>query len=158
MLALLIGIFSSLFATAIFVSMSELVRRVVIPWYADKIYRGARIDGRWEAEQVKEYTSKDKPLEMYMDLVQRGDTIHGTYSHKVANGEIDIYNLSGLIRDRYFLATAVPSSNRQLDGIAMILYMDNKQNKLLLSGQMIYCDDNAQVGPSVKVIFSWRKP
>ncbi len=54
-----IGISSSLFATALFISVSEFFRRIILPWYADKIYRGVRVDGEWEVDEILGKSLKD---------------------------------------------------------------------------------------------------
>ena len=40
----------------------------------------------------------------------------------------------------------------------MLFYMRNKDSKLLLEGQMLYCNDPAQVAAASGLVFSWRKP
>jgi len=140
-LSLIIGIASSLIATGVFITLSELFRRVLIPWYSDKIYRGVRIDGQWDISQVG---GKDIPdsakgkIVMTFSLVQKGDKISGMYSHKKESDKLeDRYLLEGVVRDMYFLATAIPESNRRVDGISFLMYIDYHNSKLTLNGAML---------------------
>ena len=48
--SLIIGISSSLAATLLFIGGSEIFRKIFLPWYADFIYKGIRIDGDWKLE------------------------------------------------------------------------------------------------------------
>ncbi|MGY0613424.1 hypothetical protein [Luteimonas sp. A501] len=152
MLSLIVGIVSSLIATALFISGSELLRRVALPWYADKIYRGARIDGRWEA-----FEFDGQPIEapMQLDLMQRGDTVSGTYSHKNNSGTTDIYEISGRIRDGYFLATFTPQSNRHIDGGTMLMFISNKKDNFLMTGSTLYFGDAGKVDAAENFTFRW---
>jgi hypothetical protein len=158
MISLLVGIISSLFATAIFIGASELIRRIVLPWYADKVYRGVRIDGRWELIKFKETKLADSSLGMFLDLMQKGDIVSGKYSLRGEDGAVDVYDISGRVRDSYLLATAVPISNRQVDGAALLFYIHYKENQLLLSGQLLHREDPGGVGSWGAVCFAWRKP
>ena len=127
--ALVIGIVSSLLATVLFVSAVELVKRVILPWYADYIYRGVRIDGSWLAGPY----STDDPSEirsMALELNQKGDHISGLYSHTVAVGEDKAtvtYHLKGTLRDAYLAATLHPVARDFLDAgtiLARVYYLD----------------------------------
>jgi hypothetical protein len=157
-LALIIGICSSLLATALFVSIAELFRRVVLPWYADKIYRGVRINGNWEAEfmghPVVDLTEGE--ITQSLILVQKGDSISGTYTH-TSPEEMDVYDINGCVRDQYFMATATPQSNRQIDGVVLMMRIFNKGGRQRLKGGILYRSDegDSNVGVHKGVTFSW---
>ena len=70
-----IGISSSLLATALFILVSEFFRRKILPWYADKIYRGVRIDVECGVVEALGVNLKDQNKSMTLSLVQRGDVI-----------------------------------------------------------------------------------
>lgn len=156
-LSIVLGIVSSLIATAFFIAISELTRRLLIPWYTDRIYRGARIDGRWELKRLADKEVLGSRLGMYMDLTQSGDEVSGTYSHKGNDGTVDTYRLAGCIRDRYFLATATPVSNRHLDGVALVLYLRTENSELVLSGGALFCSEPGGVKSQDALTFVWQK-
>ncbi|MBF6057748.1 hypothetical protein [Thiomicrorhabdus heinhorstiae] len=160
-LSLIIGISSSLVATALFILLSEFIRRVIIPWYADKIYRGVRIDGEWEAtvlsgnEDAKE-TMEENDMFMRLSLSQKGETIKGGYTHKNINEEADEYHLEGRIRDMYFLATAIPKSNRKIDGISFLFHIDYKGSKLRMIGGVLSQGKAGEVLSHNGIGFEWK--
>jgi hypothetical protein len=117
--SLLIGIISSLVATAIFIGFSELFRRVLLPWFSDKIYRGVRIDGRWEHSNAFE----GEKILARLDLAQKGDVITGTYFHQHNDAEPDHYVLRGTLRDSYLSATMHPVSPHMLDAAALLVHV-----------------------------------
>lgn len=141
---LLLGIVSSLVATALFIGASELVRKVVLPWYADRVYRGVRVHGDWELIRMGEHEDISS-VQLNLHLLQSGDKVTGSYTHKWKNEPRDTYDVVGAIRDGYFLAIATPSSRRQMDGISMLLYIRTKQNELHMTGSLLHCGDPGQV-------------
>jgi hypothetical protein len=154
-LSLIMGIGSSLLATAIFILASECVRKIVLPWYTDKIYRGVRIDGEWEIKERhgKEWQSQN--LSMNLKLIQKGEVVTGIYTHK-NDQEIDEYILEGIIRDMYFLATAVPKSNRHVDAITLLLHVNNVNSKLVMTGGMLCQGKPGEVSSHLGMQFQWK--
>lgn len=139
--ALVLGIFGSLIATGVFVGLSELTRRILLPWYSDKIYRGVRIDGEWE-EKSMSATGAPK-LAMTLSLTQKADKIDGFYMH--TNGdETDIYVLTGQLRDQYLHAIATPKSDRHIDGVTLLLRVDNVNSRQELEGGILYRVDTSE--------------
>ena len=142
-LSLIVGIASSLVATGIFISLSELTRRVLLQWYADKIYRGVRVDGEWEVDKVAgkevDLTASPKLEFMRLNLKQRGEVIEGSYVHKAKGDgeEVEEYALNGKIRNMYFLATATPKSDRRIDGISFLLHISYTKSKLVMAGAVL---------------------
>ena len=156
-LSLVIGILSSLFATALFISISELIRRVFIPWYSDKIYRGVRIDGIWDFVEANGVSMSSPESPALMSLTQKGEIITGSYSHKddITN-EIDEYILEGKVRDMYFLATAIPKSKRQIDALSLLLHVNNVKSQLIMSGSILSTGDPGCVESHDGVKFVWK--
>lgn len=137
--ALLIGIASSLVATFAFVALSELTRRVFLPWYADKIYRGVRLDGQWKACRVNDTELDPNTSGNEFVLVQKGDKISGTSMLlDKENNEKTFYKIKGQIRDGYFSATAWPVNSYMIDAMTCLfdVFYDNK--KLRLRGRLIF--------------------
>jgi len=152
MLTLIVGIASSLLATGMFIGASELVRRVILPWYADKVYRGVRIDGDWDIAFYKDIP-KPAELQMSFHLSQSGEKISGQYSHGTPDTRRDVYNVVGLVRDGYFLAYATPVSNRHLDGISILLHIRSKGDDLLMAGSVLCCASPGTVAAVEPVTF-----
>ncbi|MGM8939735.1 hypothetical protein ACS8E2_13680 [Psychrobacter glaciei] len=160
LVSLVVGISSSLFATALFILVSEFFRRKVLPWYGDKIYRGVRIDGDWEVCEFKGVNLKDLKDSagfIKLSLKQSGDVIEGIYSHKGGDEETDQYVLQGRIRDMYFLATAVPKSNRHVDAITLLLYITNSKSQLIMTGGVTHKSSPGKVDCTLGVEFQWKR-
>ena len=154
-LSLVIGISSSLFATALFISLSEFVRKCALPWYADKIYRGVRIDGDWEVKEILGNDLNSNNQSVLLSLKQKGDKISGFYIHKDKE-DISEYVLEGKIRDMYFLATSVPKSNRHADAATLLLYIKNADSKLVMDGGLMYQGSPGEVDSNLGVRFEWK--
>lgn len=140
-LSLFIGIFRSLLATALFISLSEFFRRVVLPWYADRIYRGIRVDGTWICEGTPDSEAK-------LVLEQKGDRITGVYSHGAKSGEknsVTRYKFEGTLKDAYLSGTAFPESKYMLDSVVFILriYHPATGNGLTLGGKALFLETNS---------------
>ena len=85
--AVFIGVASSLIATFIFYWLIELFKRIVLPWYEDKIYRGVRIDGKWTSTTIRD---PENDISASMQLNQKGENVTGTYSQSInINGNIN---------------------------------------------------------------------
>lgn len=154
-LSITIGIFSSLVATAIFISISESIRKFAIPWYEDKIYRGVRIDGKWEIMHLGDEKKEIDGSSLCLQLKQKGEAITGIYTH-TTDDDTDTYIVNGRIRDMYFLATAIPKSNRHIDGISFLLHIKNEKSKLLMQGGVLYESNSGEVESHIGITLAWK--
>ena len=155
-LPLIVGICSSLIATAAFITLSELSRKVILPWYADKIYRGVRVDGKWMVSKVEEKEINSEKDVFSFELIQKGDRISGIYYHNGDDpGELETYELSGRIRDTFFIATAIPKSNRLIDGASFLLHIDHNCGKLRMTGGVLCKDSPGKVKAISHIQFVW---
>jgi len=144
--ALLIGIASSLIATFAFVAISELTRRVFLPWYADKIYRGVRLDGIWQVCRVDDKELDPKTSGCDFSLAQKGDQITGTsVLIDKDNDEKTEYNVRGQIRDGYFSATAWPIKPNMIDAMSCLLHVFYDDKKLRMKGRLIFLNSRSAV-------------
>nr|WP_298167025.1 hypothetical protein [uncultured Pseudomonas sp.] len=126
-LPLLLGIASSLVATAIFICISEAFRKILIPWFSDKVYRGVRIDGEWSSEEG----------DANFNLKQWGDKISGIYSHGEP-GDVTTYNVVGTIKNMYFMAFTEPVSYKVIDAGSLLMHVEYRGGKLILRGSLLY--------------------
>ncbi|TZF88342.1 hypothetical protein [Cognatilysobacter lacus] len=157
LLSLVVGIISSLFATAIFLVLAEIARRIVLPWYTDKLYRGVRLDGTWRLLKLDGSPVDAAMVKIGLALQQRADVITGTYTLTGAEGHATNYHVHGIVRDRYLMATATPVSDRHLDGVAMLFYVESAESKLLMNGHFLYCAQGGEVKASNALVFAWNK-
>ncbi len=125
---LVVGITSSLAATAIFLSLAEIFRRVVFPWVEDKLYRGARIDGEWIG--TSEVTGSK------LKLTQWGDKVKGTFTHGEGK-DMSVYSVTGVIKNMYFMATMEPISNKLIDALVLLMHLDAGDHSIVLTGALL---------------------
>jgi hypothetical protein len=152
--SVIIGIFSSLIATAIFISSIELFRKVFLPWYANKIYRGVRIDGIWKITAYKGNSIEDNSTDMKFSFKQKGEIVSGTYQHlHLKTGAPCEYKFSGKIRDMYVLGTADPISNNMIDAISILLYVTYEDSILKLKGSLLCSAGPGKVNHHSEVVF-----
>jgi hypothetical protein len=140
---LIIGIASSLVATAIFILLSEFVRKIMLPWIADKVYRGVRIDGVWKLISDNGEASS-KVVEF--NLSQWGNKITGSYYHE-SEGEREHYKISGTVNDMYFMYTCEPVSNKQVDAAVGLFHIEDgdRGNRLNLNGALLFRGKSGEV-------------
>ena len=151
-LSIVIGISSSLIATAIFIIASETFRKIVLPWYADKIYRDIRIDGDWIFE------GEDK-TDICLSLKQWGNQISGTYCHEVlcnSKRKLEQYKLCGTVRNSYFMATIEPESQRAIDAIVLLVHIEEGSEELQLRGSLLHKGNPGEVRYWDQVLFKPR--
>lgn len=142
-IALVIGIFSSLFATAGLVGLSELFRRVLLPLYSDAVYKGVRIDGKWICCLLG---NNPPPAEIISEMVlnQKADQVHGLSILKKPDGDSpNIYVIRGQIRDGYFSATMVPRESDKIDAATCLFRVYSADGKLRLKGRNTYINSSS---------------
>ena len=159
-LPIILGIASSLVATAIFLSLSLLMKNVVLPWYADKIYRGVRLDGHWTRTELNEIDclSLDHPLAKLI-LKQKGENLTGLYTHgsnsSASEQPLESYIVVGHISNSFLTLSMQPMENDNIDATTGIWHVFNKDNKLHLRGKKLCIDsENASVIAIDKITFT----
>ena len=155
---LFIGMLSSIFATVILTSICVFVRSVMIPWYADNIYHGVRIDGEWEFKGISgSEIGQNQNISFKLTLKQKSDKITGSlFTSLKKDDEISEYILDGKIRDMYFLATAIPKSNRNVDGTSLLLHVSYDDSQLIMSGGILVQEKPGVVVSHDDIKFVWK--
>ncbi|PMJ97868.1 hypothetical protein [Vibrio sp. 10N.261.55.A7] len=140
LIALTLGIVASLIATFLFIGISELSRRVLIPKFRDLVYSGVRLDGRWELNTT--VTAMQKEAIATLELNQKGDQVTGLYRHKDLETQgMSEYDFKGEIKDMYLVASISPKSKQQVDSAALMFMVKPTSGGLLLQGGMIMRSD-----------------
>ena len=129
--SLLLGIASSLIATLLFIAISETIRRVLIPWYADMIYRGVRVDGDWTIEH--EQNEEEKDVSQSLVLKQSGDKVSGEMLVIVGKSK-HMFKFTGRIENMYLSGVAYPTSQRLIDPQTFLFHIDYLRGKLRMKG------------------------
>jgi hypothetical protein len=104
--AIFVGVISGIITTAVLVALSEVFRRIVLPWYQAITYRGIIIEGEWEIRSViPDLAAQVATLE----LRQQACALSGISTLVVAESPdrqsaryeaVRTFRLSGTINDR----------------------------------------------------------
>lgn len=103
--AILYGIIGGVLAYVFVSLVGQAVRKIVLPWYHDLVYRGVRLDGRWKVTNLLGSGNQTAELQ----LTQQADRVTGTCTFvKQESDEGDAFyeqvrtcKLSGTVRDRF---------------------------------------------------------
>ena len=149
---IIIGITSSLIATFLFLSLSWYIKNIALPWYANKIYRGVRIDGRWHVECVNDLVPEDHFATI--EINQHGDSLKGIYSHgDNAGKDVSSYKVSGNLLNTYVNLQMWPISDKEFDsgGLLLRVYSDKG---LKMKGTLSYISTADGSIKSLEVIYA----
>lgn len=154
-LSLIIGIAGSLIATGIFIGISEFIRRVFLPWYADMIYRGVRIDGDWRLinENVERETNESTTFDQTLTLKQSGENVTGNTYIKVGSAKI-IFEFSGRIRNMYLSGVSYPVSKRHIDPQTFLFHIDYVGGSLRLTGVIAHAESAGKISANGSARFN----
>lgn len=121
------GIIAGIVTCAIVAGARELVRRVIVPWYEDKVYRDVRLGGHWETafyidrEEVSETAEVRQKANKVTGLIQlrrataiREYEFRGQIANLLLTAEYWLKGPSS--RDRGAFALTVKENGRKLEG------------------------------------------
>ncbi len=153
-LSLLIGISSSLIATFLFLLLNKIFRTIVIPWYQDINYQGARVDGHWEYERSFENST----FIFTFDLEQKASMISGRHTHiKKDNNQKDSilnYKVNGFVRDGYVAVHILPLAKDAMDYQSGMFRLYHKDDHLIMEGIVVFTDtSHGKLGKLENIIF-----
>ena len=138
---IMLGIFSSVVATLILLAANWLLRRKIIPWYVDTVYRGVRIDGKWQAQFPD--GAKSIPDMISMSLKQSADQITGVLTITLpSNGGTrdDNDSVTGIITDGIVCLTLSPTSKHVMDPAVIMGRVFDDDSSLNILASMLYAD------------------
>ena len=102
---ILLGIIAGVTATGITLFIRSFWRKVMIPWYEERVYKDAKIEGSWDGEIL--YNGDGKEIFVF-DIRRQGHKITG---EMVSKNFGKIYNFDGEFRN--MILTIVYSSRNQ---------------------------------------------
>ncbi|QJR30028.1 hypothetical protein [Limnobacter profundi] len=130
-----LGIVSSLIATFVFLGLGWVLKKVVLPWFEDKIYRGVRVDGRW-----KLYFNNQKNSKFFgmLELKQNGDRVSGSFTYENTDRtEVMTYRLVGAVANSYVNISLAPTARRSIDTGSLVARI-YEESGLQMTGTLIY--------------------
>jgi hypothetical protein len=123
--------------TGLFVMwLLDLTRKAVMPWYQDKLYQDAKIEGVWLSEITFPEGEKNKHR---MQLDRVGYTVTGRTTCYEGYSEGNTYDLNGTVRNLIFTCTYRINDPRRFEGGSMALMLVNDGK--MLKGQLSFYDE-----------------
>lgn len=120
--SIIIGVVSGLITGFCALTLSQIFRKIVRPWYESLIYDGIKIEGTWHIE----FTDPTHNRNVTFELNQKANTLTGISTHvlkdeKKSGDKIRTYQLSGRIRNR-FIDLSGRSIDRTRVGVLTMLF------------------------------------
>jgi hypothetical protein len=136
--ALGVGIVSGLVVTLIVVVFRGLWIAVIQPWYEERIYRDAKIEGQWKSTYAN---SDDEEL---IELKRKGHRVSGVITVTQGTDHGKAYNLDGTFKNLILTASYSAMSQSSLDrGSYTLMLIHNGQK---FKGHCAYyCDEENQI-------------
>jgi len=147
--SLIIGIASSLVATLLFIGGSLFLRKGFLPWYADKVYRGVRIDGTWAMEAFGDHDG----VAVTLALKQSGENVSGNVYVNVDDSRMT-FEFAGRVQNMYLSGICHPQSKRHIDPMTFLLHIDFYGGNLKMQGGMCLVKQAAEVSANSNVCFN----
>lgn len=127
---LLIGIIGGLCATALTFVIQAYWIRVIIPWYEERIYKDAKVEGKW----VGDIQTADNNVNPFTFNISRSS--HRVYGTMINNRSGSIYSIEGEFRNMIMTLTYSSTQSHAVDrGCFTFLLINNGRQ---LDGHVVY--------------------
>jgi hypothetical protein len=103
------GLVAGLLTALVIIIIREYWIKVILPWYENRIYKDARIEGRWIA------TYGDIKNKEIIDLQRTGHTVAGRITVTEGLDQGKVYDLKGTFNNLILSGLYVPTDARSLD-------------------------------------------
>ena len=137
-LSLVIGVVGGLIATAIVVLFRELWAKTIVPWYENRVYRDAQIEGVWRACFQGNTIADEEKVEIF----RVGHAVTGTITVTKGKNEGRLYAFNGSFRNLILAATYHSRDESLLDRGTFCMQL--MQNGNLLEGRCCYYSDQSK--------------
>ena len=137
-----IGVISGLVSAGLFGAILFLIRTVwkgyIEPWWENKLYSDARIDGQWMSSLHAESTEPDKEL---ITIRQTGHNVEGDIQCVSGPDEGRAYKFIGCIKNQIFSGYYWNVDRRSIDSGSFSLRLEEDGGKL--RGHTVYYNDSS---------------
>jgi len=137
-LALLNGVIGGLIATTIALFFREVWIKIITPWYENRVYRDAHIEGTWKAKFSNDTYTDEERVEIY----RVGHAVTGTITVTNGKNEGRTYNFIGSFRNLVLIATYHSKNESLLDRGTFCLLLTKNGNQL--EGKCSYYSDSTK--------------
>lgn len=128
---LLVGVVSGLVATGIFsfsvFFLSVVWRKIIEPWWENKLYKDARIDGEWLTKLEAKKTENDVEV---VSIIQVGHAINGDIACTQGPDEGKKYKFKGTFRNQILTGHYWNTKKTSIDSGSFSLRLENDGARL----------------------------
>ena len=140
-IAIAAGLLSAFLATSVMLLIRHLWTSILEPWYEDRIYKDALIEGRWTGIGTFEH---DEEEELLWILNRRGHAVSGTILCLTGPDQGRSYVFSGEFRNMVLTATYETADRACVDrGTVNMMLLNDGQT--LLGHCSYYCPSRHQI-------------
>lgn len=119
--SIFIGVLSGLLTAILIFALSKFIKKVLIPWYQNVVFRGLDVSGNW----ISEFSFNNQVIsEQVLELEQKGHWLNGQMSstYKLRNPNITVsFSIEGEIFDNYVFLRYKPTNKKHLGGGSVML-------------------------------------
>ena len=147
--ALTVGIIASLLSVLLSLLFREIWIKILIPWYEERLYKGAEIEGVWHS--ITEYEDGGKNEVVYK-LQRKGHRIWGEFSSISGIDKGKKWSFHGQFKDLVLNIIYESDDPRILDKGSMAMMLNHNGEKL--TGHLIYYanDGNQMKSTQIELI------
>jgi hypothetical protein len=133
-----VGIVSGLVTALIIALFDQVWVKIINPWFEEKVYSDAKIEGRWES-----YCLDSTKCDL-VDIKRVGHKVIGTITTIVGPDKGKIYAFTGTFRNLILTATYISDNKSYLDrGSFTLMLIENGD---MLKGHVAYyLDDKHEI-------------
>ena len=131
--ALSVGVIASLVSVLASLIFREYWLKIIIPWYEERLYKGAKIEGVWRT--ITKYRDGGENESIYT-VKRKGHRIWGTINSPNGIDKGKSWRFNGFFKDLILSATYESSSRRILDKGSFSLLLNHNGEKL--TGHLVY--------------------
>lgn len=149
--SLLSGIISGIITSIIIFTFSILFKKILIPYYADMIYRGVRIEGTWNGVNK----TPNSEIRVVCTIKQNSFDITGTFAvettYSTGKQYSNNYEIEGFINGN-MLTLTYKASDRSRTGTGVLMFQILSGGKEL-RGKAIHSENGNGIGVFDNFIF-----
>lgn len=135
--ALTVGIVASLISVLLSLFFREVWIKILVPWYEERLYQGAEIEGVWHATTKYEDGGSNESI---YTIERKGHRIWGEIHAPIGIDKGKKWKFHGRFRDLILTAIYESTNQRILDKGSISLMLNHNGEKL--TGYLIYYANN----------------
>jgi hypothetical protein len=143
------GVAAGLIVGMVCLAFKPIWERIIVPWYEEKVYHDAKIEGQWKATLDMEGIKTGETI----NLIRKGHDVALTISRTSGSDEGRTYLASGTFRNLILTGTYAASQRAFLDRGSFSLMLVNNGNTL--RGHCSYYSDRAHFVEPAN--YEWNK-